>query len=223
MLSTRVCTLPGRIAAHARRAALFSSAMVEGGHPCLGSRLTFDPKTCSIGFMSGLRAGQSMTSTSCWSKKAAMSRAVWGGALSWTYTKLRPNTTVAHENIYSSGSGCPDAGSWLHPPRPAHSSSPWWIAPHTMTDGTRFPSLGWTQASTSPSPCLRRTRTRPSLWYRENRDSSLKIQCLHCPRSHTLCLLPHSWQRHLCSKVSPGHLPGRRDQYLAARSRLRMV
>ena len=33
--------------------------------------------------MSGLRAGQSMTSTSC------LSRAVWGGAFSWTYTKLR--------------------------------------------------------------------------------------------------------------------------------------
>ena len=39
--------------------------------------------------MFGLRAGQPMTSTSRWSKKAAVSRAVWGGALSWTYTKLR--------------------------------------------------------------------------------------------------------------------------------------
>ena len=26
--------------------------------------------------------------------------------------------------FHSSGSGCTDAGSWLHPPRPAHSSSP---------------------------------------------------------------------------------------------------
>ena len=40
-----------------------------------------------------------------------------------------------------------------------------------MTDGPRFLSLGWTQASISPSPCLRRTRTPPSLWYKENRDS----------------------------------------------------
>ena len=56
---------------------------------------------------------------------------------------------------------------------------PWWIAPHTVTDEPRFPSLGWTQASISLSSCLRRTRTRPSLWYRENRDSSLKIWCLH--------------------------------------------
>lgn len=100
---------------------------------------------------------------------------------------------------------------------------PWWIAPHTMTDGRRFPSVSWTQASISLSPCLRRTRTRPSLWYRENRDSSLKIQCLHCLWSHTLCLLPHSRRRRLCSKVSLGHLAGRRDQYPAARSRLRMV
>ena len=41
-------------------------------------------QTCSIGFISGLPAGQSMTSTFYWSKKAAVSRAVWGGALSWT-------------------------------------------------------------------------------------------------------------------------------------------
>ena len=30
---------------------------------------------------------------------------------------------------------------------------PWWISPHTMTDGPRFPSLGWTQATISLSPC----------------------------------------------------------------------
>ena len=88
---------------------------------------------------------------------------------------------------------------------------------------TRFPSLGWTQASISLYPCPRRTRTWPSLWYRENRDSSLKIQCLHCLRSHTLCLLPHSRQRRLCSKVGLGHLAGRWEQYPAARSRLGMV
>ena len=80
----------------------------------------------------------------------------------------------------------------------------------------RYMKRGILQASISLSPCLRRTRTQPSLWYRENRDSSLKIQSLHCLRSHTLCLLSHSRQRRLCSKVS-------RDQYPAARSRLRMV
>ena len=121
----------------------------------------------------------------------------------------------------SSGSVCTDAGSWLHPPRPA--PPPWWIAPNTMTDGPRSPSLGWMRASISLSPRLWRTANRPSLWFRENRDSSLKIQCFHCLRSHTQCLLPHSRRRRLCSKVSLGPLAGRRDQYLAARSRLRMV
>ena len=42
-------------------------------------------------------------------------------------------------------------------------------------------------------------------------------------RSHTLCLLPHSRWRRLCSKASLGHLAGRRDQYPVARSRLQMV
>ena len=100
---------------------------------------------------------------------------------------------------------------------------PWWIGPHTMTDGPRFPSLGWTETSSSLSPCLWRTRTRPPLWYRQNRDSSLNIQYLHCLRFPTLCLLPYSWRRHLCSRLSLGHLAGRRDQYPVARSRLRMV
>ena len=164
-----------------------------------------------------------MTSTSCWSKKAAVSRIVWGGALSWTYTKLRPNTPVAHSNIWF-------PRIWMYWCRfmaPSTMTSslllPWWIAPHTMTDRPRFPSLGWMQASITLSPCLRRTRTRPSLWYRENRDSSLEKQCLHCLRSHTLCLLPHSRRRRLCSKVRLGHLAGRRDQYPAAKSHLRMV
>ena len=33
-------------------------------------------------------------------QKATVSRAVWDGALSWTYTKLRPNTPVANGNIW---------------------------------------------------------------------------------------------------------------------------
>ena len=81
--------------------------------------------------MSGRRAGQSMTSTSCWSKKAAMSRAVW------------VHGSIHHDQLIP---------------------APMVDCTQTMTDGQRFPSLGWTQASISPSPCLRRTRTRPSLW-----------------------------------------------------------
>ena len=149
--------------------------------------------------MSRLRAGQPMTSTFCWLKKAAASRALWGRALSWMYTKLCPNTPIAHGNIWF-------LRIWMHlcrfmapstttsslPPPPPPPPPPMvdCIAPHTMTYGPRFPSLGWTQASISLSPCLWHTRTRPSLWYREKRDSSLKIQCLHCLRCHTLVPRP---------------------------------
>ena len=157
MLSTRVRTLPGWTAAHAWRTALFSSATVEGGSSMSRIQADIWSQTCSIGFMSGPRAGQSMTSTSCWSKKATVSRAVWGGALSWMYTKLCPNTPVAHGNIWF-------LSIWMYRCRfmPASTTTssllpPWWIAPHTVTDGPRFPSLGWTQASISLSPCLRRT------------------------------------------------------------------
>ena len=41
-------------------------------------------------FMSGLRAGQSMTSTSWCARKVVVSRAVWGVASPWTYIKFRP-------------------------------------------------------------------------------------------------------------------------------------
>ena len=79
-------------------------------------------QTCSIEFMSGLRAGQSMTTTSCWSNRAAVSPTVWAGhclehAQSYVQTPPSPMATFD-----SSGSGCTYAGSWLHPPRPAHSS-----------------------------------------------------------------------------------------------------
>ena len=223
MLSTRIRTPPGRTAAYAWRTALFSSATVEGGSSISRIQRDIWSQTCSIGFMSGLQADQSMTSTSCWSKKAAVSRVVWGGALSWTYTKLRPNTPIAHGNIWFLRI-CMYRSRFMAPSTTTSSLLPTrWIAPHTMTDGPRLPLLGWTQALVSLSPCLRRTRTRPSLWYRVNRDSSLKIQCLHCLRSHSMCLLSHSRQRRLCSKVSLGHLAGRRDQYPAARSRLPMV
>ena len=99
MLSTRIRTFPGRTAAHAWRWALFSSATVEGRS--FMSRIQTDiwTQTCSIGFMSGLRAGQSMTSTSSWSKKLPC-HMWWGGALSWTCTQLGPNTPIAHGNIW---------------------------------------------------------------------------------------------------------------------------
>ena len=164
--------------------------------------------------MSG-RVGQSMTSTSCWSKKAVVSRTVWGGALSWTYTKLRPNTPVAQGNIWF-------LRIWMYRSRfmaPSTMTSsllpPWWIAPHSMTDGPRFSSLGWSRASISLSPCLGPPgpdrhcgigRTGTNHW-----RYSVSIV--------SLCFLPLSRRRRLCSKSSLR----RRDQYPTAKSRLRMV
>ena len=91
----------------------------------------------------------------------------------------------------------------------------WWIAPHTMTDEPRFPSLVWAQAS---APSLAYSAPGPNCHCGIGRTGTY-----HCLRSHTLFLLPHSRQRHLCSKVSLGHEAGRRDQYPVATSRLRMV
>ena len=168
MLSTMVRTLRGRTAARAWRTALFSSATAEVGSSVSRIQTDIWSQTCSIGLMSGLRAGQSMTSTSCGSKTAAVSRAVWGGALSWAYKT--PPSPVARGNIWFLRIWM-YRGQFMAPSTTTSSRlPPWWIAPHTMTDGPRFPSLGWTHASISLSPCLRRTRTRPWLWYKENRD-----------------------------------------------------
>ena len=89
MLSTRVITLLVRPASQAWGTACHYLAQWKGGHPCLGSRPLLGPK-CSMGFMSGLRAGQPMTSTSCCARKAGMLHGVLGVLLSWTNTKFLP-------------------------------------------------------------------------------------------------------------------------------------
>ena len=45
-------------------------------------------QSCSMEFISGRLDGQSMTSTSWFSRKSLVARAVWGRALSWIGTKL---------------------------------------------------------------------------------------------------------------------------------------
>ena len=222
MLSTKVRILPGRTAAHAWGTTLFGSAMVEGGHPCLGSRPTFDPKHAQLG--------------PCLDSELASP---------WHQHPVGPKRLPCHM-LYGAGHCLGRTQSyiqtphrpWQHlipqdldVPKPVHGSIHHeQITPPPMVDCTpyhdwwpRFPLLGWTQASISLSPCLQCTWTGPSLWYRENRDSSMKIRCLHCLRSHTLCLLLHSRRRRLCSKMSLGHLAGWRDQYPVARSHFRMV
>ena len=95
---------------------------------------------------------------------------------------------------------------------------PWCIATQTTTEGPWFPWVGWNQASISLSHCLRGTRALPSLWYGENRDSLMMMQCLQWRRSQTWCLWPHSRKHRLCTKVSLGHLACRRDRQPSARS-----
>ena len=134
------------------------------------------------------------------------------GAGPWTYTKLRPSTPVAHGNICF-------LRIWMYyrcRPRPAPPPLPpmagctpyqdWWAT-------ISFIRLDAGTNHLDPTVAV--------VW--GNWDASVKIQCLHCLRSHILCLLPHSRRRRLCSKVSLGHLAGRLDQYPAVKSRLRMV
>ena len=122
MLSTRVPTPPGRTAAHAWRTVLFSSATVEGGHPCLGSRLTCSKKLlCHVLYGAGYCLGRTHSYVQ-------------------TPQHLIPQDLDVPMQVHGS-----IHHDQLTPP-------PWCIAPHTMTNGPRFPSLGWSQASISLSP-----------------------------------------------------------------------
>ena len=56
--------------------------------------------TCSLRFMPGLRVNQSIISISDCSRKAMVLRAVCGGALSWTHTKLPQKAGVVQGSNY---------------------------------------------------------------------------------------------------------------------------
>ena len=109
-------------------------------------------QTFSIGILSGLIVGQSMTSMSCCFRNINVLSATYGRVLSCTYIKFHPNTTLA-----CGSSGCNDACSSSHPGWPG--APPWWIAPRTITDGPWFPWAGWMHALISVSTCLRHTRS----------------------------------------------------------------
>ena len=135
-------------------------------------------QTCSIGCIPGLIASQSVPLTSYWPWNATVLRATCGGALSCSNTNFRPKTPLARGSIWS-------LRIWMErclfilPSRITRLHLPlWWISPQTMTGGPQFPWFGRVQSSNSLSPFLRRTWALPSLWYREDLDSSLKMQCL---------------------------------------------
>ena len=207
-----------------------------GGHSCLGSRLTFYPKHAQLGSCLDSElaipwpqhpVGQNGCRVTCcmgWGIVLEVHKVTskhpcrpWRLGRTQGYVQTPPSPMATFD---SSGSGCTDTGSWLHPPQPAHSSLD--CTPHHDWRAT-ISIIRLDAGINQPLPLPTAHPDQPSLWHRENRDSSLKMQCLHCLRSHTLCLLPHSWWCRLCSKVSLGHLAGRRDQYPVAQSCLRTV
>ena len=133
-------------------------------------------QTCLKMFMSVHKAGQSMTcmtSTSCCSRKAAVSRAVWEIALSWTYTKFSPKTHIAQGSMLSQSSLM---RRWrLVVPSRKNSSLPhhggWY--PTSWMGGNGYHPWVWCMHQSLP------------LSNSVKRDSSLKTQCL---RSHFLCV-----------------------------------
>ena len=101
-----------------------------------------------------------------------------------------PSSPMA--TLHSSGSGCTDAGSWHHPPRPAHSSPHGGLHPIPWLTGHNFyHQAGRRHQSASPLPTAHPDPTVTVVW--GGPASPMKIQCLHCLRSHTLCLLPPHW------------------------------
>ena len=68
------------------------------------------------------------------------------------------------------------------------------VAPSAMIDWAPehdwFPWFGWMQSLINLSDCLRCTQALPSLWYRENLNSSLKMQCLQWRKSQNAPLAP---------------------------------
>ena len=122
MLSTRVRTLPGRTAAHAWRTALFSSTTVEAGHPCLGSRLPFDSKHAQLGSCLDSQLASPWSQHPVGPKRLAC-HVLYGAGHCLGRTQNYVQTPPSPMAMFDSPRpGCTDASSWLHPPRPAHSS-----------------------------------------------------------------------------------------------------
>ena len=179
MLSTRVRTLT---VAHAWRRALLSSAIVERGSSMSWIQTNIWFQTCSIGYLSGLRADQS-------------------------YVQTPPSPMATFD---SSGSGCTDDGSWLHPTWPAHSS------PH---DGLH--SIPWLTSHVFHHYTGRRHQSAFPLAYGAPRPDC------HCGLGrirthHWRCSISIACVPTLCAS-SPTHAGVACDQYPVARSHLWIV
>ena len=77
----------------------------------------------------------------------------------------------------------------------------WWMAPHTLTKGPWVLSAAWKHTSISLSPCLLRTRARPSLSNSRKRHWSLKTRWLQYRRFHQLCANHAAWIENTLERV----------------------
>ena len=112
---------------------------VRGGHPCLGSRLTFDPIHAQLG-----SCCLDSQLASPWPQhpvgpKRLPCHVLYGAGdrlgCTQSYVQTPPSPMATYD---SSGSGCTDAGSWLHPPRLAHSSTHGGLHPILWLTGHDF-------------------------------------------------------------------------------------
>ena len=121
----------------------------KGGHPCLGSRLTFDPKHAQLGSCLDSELASPWPQHPVGPKRLPC-HVLYGARHCLGHTQSYVQTPPSqHGNIWF-------LRIWMYRCRfmaPSTTNSSllhlWWIAPHTMTDGPRFPSLGW-HKSASP-------------------------------------------------------------------------
>ena len=163
---------------------------------------------CSVEFISGLFAGQSMTYTSLFSIKVI----VEAGHSLYPGQDILPEPPSVNLPVHGGLNN-----DW-------HALAAEVKAPHTMMDCITLTSVCCcTQASIYLSPSRLRTRIRPSLRYSLKRDSSEKTQCLQWRRSQSRCRRAHCRRRRRCSLVSLRHLAGMWEGYPAIKSRRLMV
>ena len=111
------------------------------------SRIWIDiwSQICSIRVISGPLADQSMTPMSWFSGKAIMARALRGGALSCTSTKLLWKVPLDQDKGFCLNTR--RYTCWFNRSSTMTTSPPKWRAPNIMMDCTTLPSVCCTQAS----------------------------------------------------------------------------
>ena len=99
--------------------ALFILATLEGGHPCLGFRLAFDPKHTRLGSCLDSELASPWPQHPVDPKRLPC-HVLYGAGHCLGRTQSYVQTTQSPMATFDSfWSGCTDVGSWLHPPQPA--------------------------------------------------------------------------------------------------------